>query len=308
MSAEPGSADPADTRCGFVAVIGAPNAGKSTLINRLVGAKVSIVSPKVQTTRCRVLGIAIAHMSQIVYVDTPGIFAPKRRLDRAMVATAWQEAFEADVISVLVDVTAPERGTDIILNELENAPRSTAPVLVLNKIDQIRRDRLLEIAERLNQRLGFGRTFMISALNGDGVAALEAALAEAMPPSPWLYPEDQLSDLPMRLLAAEITREQIFHQLHRELPYSSAVETERWTEFDDGSVRIDQVIYVQRDTQKAIVLGAKGARIRAISTRARAELAEILERPVHLFLYVKVREDWAENPEHYRLWGLDFRA
>lgn len=295
-------------RCGFVALVGAPNAGKSTLLNAMVGAKVSIVSPKVQTTRARVLGITVEGASQILFVDLPGIFTPNRRLERAMVAAAWQGAADADLVLVLVDASSAGRDADTatILARLREQRRPA--ILVLNKIDLIRRDRLLELAETLNRDGLFTDTFMISALSGDGVADLKAHLARAVPEGPWLYPDDQLSDMPMRLLAAEITREQVFLQLHQELPYAITVETEAWEEQPDGSARVAQVIYVTRESQRAIVLGRGGQRIKAIGAAARKELMTLLDRPAHLFLHVKVRESWADDPERYRDWGLDYNA
>lgn len=295
-------------RCGFVALVGAPNAGKSTLLNAMVGAKVSIVSPKVQTTRARVLGITVEGASQILFVDLPGIFTPQRRLERAMVAAAWQGAEDADLALVLVDASSAGRDLDTatILARLKEHRRPA--ILVLNKIDLIRRDRLLGLAETLNQDGLFTDTFMISALSGDGVADLRAHLARAVPEGPWLYPDDQLSDMPMRLLAAEITREQVFLQLHQELPYAITVETEAWEEQPDGSARVAQVIYVTRESQRAIVLGRGGQRIKAIGAAARKELMTLLDRPAHLFLHVKVREGWADDPERYRDWGLDYNA
>lgn len=297
-------------RCGFIALVGAPNVGKSTLLNCLVGAKVSIVSPKVQTTRNRVMGICIAGDAQLIFVDTPGIFEPRRRLDRAMVGAAWKGAADADLVILLVDAT---RGTDAntrtILDGLAKARRKI--VLVINKIDLVKRETLLALTEKLNGAAGgelITDTFMISALSGDGVGDLRDFLAARMPEGQWLYPEDQLSDMPQRLLAAEITREKLYLRLHKELPYASAVETEEWREHDDGSVRIQQVIYVQRDSQKAIVLGKGGAMIKGIGAAARQELEEILDRRVHLFLFVKVREAWVDDPERYRDLGLDFDA
>ena len=295
------------TRFGFVAVLGAPNAGKSTLINRMVGAKVSIVSPKVQTTRIRVLGIVVRDGSQIVFVDTPGIFAPRRRLDRAMVAVAWKGAAEADMICVIVDAA---RGIDANTRRILDGLRESGctAVLVLNKIDCIKRESLLGLSADLNATGLFGDTFMISALNGDGVEDLFDFLAERVPPGPWHYPEDQLSDLPQRLLAAEVTREKLFLLTHQEVPYSVAVETEAWEQARDGSVRIEQSIYVQRDSQRPIVLGKGGRLIKRIGSAARAELEDLLGCKVHLFLHVKVREKWAEERAHYRLWGLDYNA
>jgi GTPase len=294
-----------DTRCGFAALVGAPNAGKSTLLNQLVGAKVSIVSRKAQTTRALVRGIAIDGPAQIVLVDTPGIFKPKRKLDRAMVASALSGATDADVIALLVDA---RRGLDdeveSILAQLATA--KAPKILVLNKVDVIAREKLLTLAAKLNEREKFEETFMVSALTGDGVADLRRALGRRMRPSPWLYPEDQLSDAPLRLLAAEITREQIYERLHDELPYQSTVETDSWTNQKDGSARIEQTIYVARDGQKRIVIGEGGKTIKAIGQAARREIAEAAEQPVHLFLFVKVRENWAEDPERYREMRLDF--
>ncbi len=295
----------ADTRCGFVALIGAPNAGKSTLINRLVGTKVSIVSHKVQTTRSTVRGIAMAGKSQIIFVDTPGIFRPKRRLDRAMVETAWGGAKDADLVALLIDA---ERGLDDEARDLLGNLAAIAhpKVLLLNKIDTVKRDALLGLAAGANEVAQFDRTFMISALKGDGVGDLLDYLAGAVPPGPWLYPEDEVSDLPLRQLAAEITREKLFERLHQELPYASTVETESWKEQKDGSVRIEQTVFVERDSQKKIVIGKGGATIKAISMAARKDIAEVAERPVHLFLFVKVRENWADDPEHYRAMGIEF--
>ncbi len=296
---------PGTTRSGFVAVLGAPNVGKSTLVNRLVGAKVSIVSPKVQTTRTRVTGIALRAATQIVFVDLPGVFAPRRRLDRAMIDAAWRGGADADVALLVIDAT---RGLDddserIVAGLVE---RKLDAVLVINKIDLVKRTALLGLAAELNARASFSATFMISALTGDGAEELMRHLASRMPPGPWLYPEDQLTDLSERLLAAEITREQIFMQLHQELPYSVAVETEKWEDFADGSVRLDQVIYVQREGQRKIVIGEKGSRIKAIGAAARTELAKLLGRKVHLFLHVKVAADWSERREFYRDWGLEY--
>ena len=295
------------TSCGYVALIGAPNAGKSTLLNRLVGQKLAIVTPKVQTTRTRLLGIVIAGSSQLILVDTPGIFAPRRRLDRAMVAAAWAGAADADQIVVLVDAARPaDPDTQRIIDRLKESGRRAA--VALNKIDLVRRDRLLGIADTLFRNGCFDHVFMISALTGDGIEDLKQHLATVMPPGPWLFPEDQLSDAPERWLAAEITREQVFLQLHDELPYAAAVETESWEERRDGSVKIDQVIYVRRPGQRAIVLGDKGSRIRAIGARARAELERLFERRVHLFLFVKIRENWLEDPERYAALGLDYNV
>ena len=293
------------TRSGFVALIGAPNAGKSTLLNRLVGAKVSIVTHKVQTTRAIVRGIATHGAAQIVFVDTPGIFRPRRRLDEAMVTTAWGGARDADMVLVLIDAERGIRGdAEAILDRLADMRRPMA--LVLNKVDRVRREHLLALAADANAQVGFERTFMVSALTGSGCDDLLDWLAGRLPEGPWYYPDDQLSDLPMRQLAAEITREKLFLRLHQELPYSSHVETEKWEERKDGSVRIEQVIYVERDSQKKIVLGRKGETIRAIGQASREEMAAILEQPVHLFLFVKVRENWGNDPERYREMGLDF--
>ena len=295
----------AKTRSGFVALIGAPNAGKSTLVNQLVGAKVSIVTHKVQTTRAIVRGIATHGEAQIVFVDTPGIFSPRRRLDRAMVTTAWGGAKDADIVLVLIDAERGIRGdAEALLENLENIRQPK--ILVLNKVDRVRPENLLKLTAEANEKAQFERTFMVSALTGSGCRDLLDHLAQALPQGPWYYPEDEISDLPMRQLAAEITREKLFLRLHQEIPYSSHVETEKWEEKKDGSARIDQVIYVERDSQKKIVLGHKGETIRAIGQAARKELTEILERPVHLFLFVKVRENWGNDPERYREMGLDF--
>jgi len=293
------------TSCGFVALIGAPNAGKSTLINWLVGTKVSIVSRKVQTTRSSVRGIALEGKAQIVFVDTPGIFVPKRRLDRAMVAAAWGSTGDADAAALLVDVL---RGIDAEVEAiLGRLPHIAAKkILVLNKIDTVEPPKLLELAARLNHALPFAQTFMISALRGHGVAKFKQELAALMPPGPWLYPEDQISDMPLRLLAAEITREKIFERLHDELPYSSTVETELWQDMPDGSARIEQTIYVLREGHKKIVIGEGGRTIKAIGTAARKEIIAAAGQKVHLFLFVKVREHWADDPERYREMGLEF--
>jgi len=298
----------AETRCGFVAIVGAPNAGKSTLLNSLVGSKVSIVTPKVQTTRTRVLAIAIEGAAQIVFVDTPGIFGnPKRRLERAMVAAAWAGAGDADAIVVLVDASRPLDDDSVrLIEQLRGGGRPL--LLALNKVDVARRGALLALAERLNRETEFVATFMISALTGDGVADLRRALAARLPVGPWLYPEEQLADMPLRLLAAELTREQLFLQLHEELPYSLTVEPEAWEERADGSVRIDQVVTVLRESQKPIVLGKGGKRIKAVGAAARAEIAAMLERPVHLFLHVQVRENWQDDPARYRDLGLEFES
>ena len=293
------------TSAGFVALIGAPNAGKSTLMNRLVGAKVSIVTHKVQTTRSVIRGIATRDAAQIIFVDTPGIFAPKRRLDEAMVASAWEGAREADIVLCLIDA---ERGIgeheEAMLKAAGQLPHKKA--LVLNKIDTVERSSLLALSQKANELAGFEQTFMISALKGDGCEDLLDWLAGKMPQGPWLYPEDEISDVPMRQLAAEITREKLYLRLHEEIPYASHVETEAWTEQKDGSVRIEQAIYVERASQKKIVIGKNGSAIKAVSMAARKELAEILERPVHLFLFVKVRENWGDDPARYREMGLEF--
>lgn len=294
-----------DTACGFAAIIGAPNAGKSTLTNQLVGAKVAIVTHKVQTTRARLRGILIQGDTQIILVDTPGIFRPKRRLDRAMVDTAWTEALDADVVLLLVDAQKGiDEDLDAILERIARLGR--AVVLVLNKIDRVRKDRLLELTAQLSARVEFERVFMISALTGDGVDDLRAYLAGAMPPGPWLYPEDQIADAPLRVMAAEVTREKVYLRLHDELPYASTVETTDFRWLKDGSLRIEQIIYVERQSQKKIVLGAGGRTIKQISMEARQDLSTQLGAPVHLFLQVKVRERWAEDPSLYHAIGLEF--
>jgi GTP-binding protein Era len=293
------------TRCGFVALVGAPNAGKSTLLNAMVGSKVSIVSRKVQTTRALVRGIAIEGSSQLIFVDTPGIFSPKRRLDRAMVTTAWSGAHDADLVAVLIDARdGLDDETDAILEGLKDVRPQKA--LILNKIDVVEKSALLKLAQIANEKAKFEATFMISALNGDGVFDLKKWLAERMPQGPYHYPPDQMSDVPLRQLAAEITREKIFERLHQELPYHSTVETEQWKELRKGDVRIEQTIYVERESQRKIVLGKGGQTIKAIGEAARKEIAEIAEAKVHLFLFVKVREGWGEDPERYRAMGLDF--
>jgi GTP-binding protein Era len=292
-------------RCGFVALIGAPNVGKSTLVNALVGSKVTIVSHKVQTTRAPVRGIALEAGAQLIFVDTPGIFAPKRRLDRAMVTTAWAGAHDADVVCLLVDAKRGiDEETDAILRRLVDVecPR----VAILNKVDLVEKSTLLTLAKTLNERVAVEATFMVSALTGDGVADLRRWLAARVPEGPWLYPEDQVSDAPMRQLAAEITREKLYARLHQELPYQSTVETDIWKELRGGAVRIEQTIYVERDSQRKIVLGKGGATIKAIGADARRDIALALERPVHLFLFVKVREGWGDDPERYREMGLEF--
>jgi GTP-binding protein Era len=294
-----------DTRCGFIALIGAPNAGKSTLINALVGAKVSIVSHKVQTTRMLVRGIAIEGQSQLIFVDTPGIFAPKRRLDRAMVTTAWGGAQDADLTVLLIDARKGlDAENDTILGKLGDV--GGRKVLLLNKIDLMEKEALLALTQLANERAAFAATFMVSALTGDGVADLKTWLAAQVAAGPWHYPPDQISDAPLRQLAAEITREKLFERLHQELPYQSTVETESWKELKDGSVRIEQTIYVERESQRKIVLGKGGQTIKAIGADARRDIAEAAETPVHLFLFVKVREGWGDDPERYREMGLEF--
>jgi GTP-binding protein Era len=294
-----------EKRCGFVAVIGAPNSGKSTLTNALVGAKVSIVTHKPQTTRGPVRGIALIGGSQVILVDTPGIFQPKRRLDRAMAQAAWERAGDADIVAVVIDA---HRGLDEALAPVfEHLPDVKRPAIaILNKIDLVAKPDLLRLAADISAQRPFDRVFMISALTGDGVPELRTYLAEAVPPGPWLYPEDQLTDASLRQTAAEITREKLFLRLHEELPYRLTVETTDWKELNDGSVRIEQTIYVERENQRKIVLGAKGRTIKEIGSAARAEISEIAGTPVHLFLFVKVRERWAEDPERYREMGLDY--
>jgi GTP-binding protein Era len=293
------------TRCGFVALIGAPNAGKSTLINALVRSKVSIVSHKVQTTRMPVRGIIIEGASQLIFVDTPGIFAPKRRLDRAMVTSAWAGAKDADLTGLLIDA---RKGLDAEAEAIVKNLSGTAgrKFLILNKVDVTDKPALLALATALNERVKFQATFMVSALTGDGVDAMRSWLAGEVAPGPWLYPEDQMSDAPLRQLAAEITREKMFNRLHQELPYQSTVETESWEEKKDGSVRIEQTIFVERESQKKIVIGKGGQTLKAIGAEARKEMSGIVEAPVHLFLFVKVREGWGDDPERYREMGLDF--
>ncbi|HET7887459.1 MAG TPA: GTPase Era [Bradyrhizobium sp.] len=303
--ASPEHSAPSATRCGFVALIGAPNVGKSTLVNALVGSKVTIVSRKVQTTRALIRGIVVENNAQIILVDTPGIFAPKRRLDRAMVSTAWSGAHDADLVCVLLDAREGLNAeADAIFKRLADVAHPK--ILVINKIDLVPREKLLALAKAANDRLAFAQTFMIAALSGDGVADLRSALADMVPSGPFHYPEDQMSDAPIRQLAAEITREKIFQKLHQELPYRSTVETDSWTERNDKSVRIEQTIYVERESQRKIVLGKAGATIKSIGADARKEIAEILDQPVHLFLFVKVRENWGEDPDRYREMGLEF--
>jgi GTP-binding protein Era len=293
------------TRCGFVALIGVPNAGKSTLLNTLVGAKVSIVSRKVQTTRTQIRGIAMKGASQIVFVDTPGIFAPNRRLERAMVTSAWGGAADADRVGVLIDVSRVDGDSEqALIAQLGEIKQPK--FLVLNKIDLVPHEKLLAIAADLNQRVTFEATFMVSATRGHGVTAILDWLADKLPLGPWLYPEDEVSDAPLRFLAAEITREKIFERLHDELPYRSTVETDKWTVMKNGEVRIDQTIFVERESQRKIVLGEKGQTIKSIGSAARKDIAEAAETKVHLFLFVKVRENWSEDPERYREMGLEF--
>jgi GTPase len=301
----PDGTAPSLTRCGFVALIGAPNVGKSTLVNALVGSKVTIVSKKVQTTRALIRGIVVENHAQIILVDTPGIFAPKRRLDRAMVSTAWSGAHDADLVCVLLDAREGlDEAADAILAKLADVAHPK--ILVINKVDLVPREKLLGLAKAANDRLAFAETFMISALSGDGVDDLRRTLAAMVPPGPFHYPEDQMSDAPIRHLAAEITREKIFQKLHQELPYRSTVETDSWSERKDKSVRIEQTIFVERESQRKIVLGKGGATIKSIGADARKEIAGIIEQPVHLFLFVKVRENWGEDPDRYREMGLEF--
>jgi GTP-binding protein Era len=295
----------AATRCGFVAIVGAPNVGKSTLVNALVGAKVSIVSPKVQTTRMRVRGIAVVGQSQIIFVDTPGIFAPRRRLDRAMVAAAWSGAGDADLVALVVDAT---RGMDeeTVLIAKRLGTEKAKKLLIINKIDLVKRDTLLGLVAEANALTPFERTFMVSASKGDGVADVRDYIAGAVTEGPWLFPADELSDLSDRVMAAEVTREKMFLKLHDELPYQSTVETDSWKELADGSVRVEQTAFVERESQRKIVLGEGGSMIKAISMAARKEISDSLGKPVHLFLHVKVRGDWENDPERYRTMGLEF--
>lgn len=299
--------DEAMTHCGYVAVIGAPNAGKSTLINTIVGAKVSIVSPKVQTTRTRVMGIAMQDDTQLIFVDTPGIFqaGEKHKLEKAMVAAAWEGTADADVILLLVDASRGlSKDVRNIIERLGQNPGKPV-ALALNKVDKIRPPMLLDLAQEMNALFSFDATFMISAMKGKGLKELMAYLARKMPEGPYLYPEDQITDMPMRLMAAEITREKLFLALRQELPYELTVETETWEDFKDGSVKIDQVVFVAREAHKKIILGEGGAMIGRIGQTARLELEEIMECRVHLKLFVKVRENWMEKPEHFEMWGLD---
>jgi GTP-binding protein Era len=294
------------TCCGVVALIGAPNVGKSTLINALVGAKISIVTPKVQTTRSLIRGIAIEGTAQLIFVDTPGIFLPRRRLDRAMVGTAWGSAQDADIVAFLIDAHRGIKADDDAIWRGLADVRAGKKALVLNKVDLVSKPELLALAQTLNERAEFAATFMISALSGDGVVDLKRWFADNAPSGPWLYPEDQISDAPMRQLAAEITREKLYLRLHQELPYQSTVETETWKELRDGSVRIEQTIFVERESQRKILLGKGGQTIKAIGAAARADIANALEQRVHLFLFVKVREGWGDDPERYREMGLEF--
>ncbi|MBS0126398.1 GTPase Era [Thetidibacter halocola] len=296
------------TRAGFIALIGEPNAGKSTLTNRMVGAKVSIVTHKVQTTRARIRGVAMEGESQLIFVDTPGLFKPRRRLDRAMVAAAWGGAADADIVVLLVEAhRGITDGVERILEGLRDLPRGRAVALAINKIDRVEAKALLTLSQALNERFDFARTFMISAEKGYGVDDLREWLAGQVPEGPWLYPEDQIADLPLRMIAAEMTREKLTLRLHQELPYQLTVETESWQEREDGTARIDQVVYVARDGHKGIVLGHKGETIKAISKAAREELEEFLGRKVHLFVQVKVREHWQDEAERYSEMGLDFK-
>lgn len=298
-------ADLAQTACGFIALVGAPNAGKSTLLNSLVGTKVSIVTHKAQTTRSQVRGVLTLDQTQLVFVDTPGVFAPKRRLDRAMVDNAWGGAGDADIVAVIVDA---EKGLkpeiELLLEGLENIRQPK--VLILNKIDQVRRENLLALSQEMNERLRFETTFMLSALKGDGVSDFIDWCVKQVPPGPWHFPEDHLTDLTMAITAAEVTREKLFLRVHEEIPYNATVETESFKIQKDGSYKIDQVVYVARDSHKKIVLGAGGQTIKSIGAEARKELMEMYEVPIHLFLFVKVREKWADDPERYREMGLEF--
>jgi GTP-binding protein Era len=298
-----------ETRAGFVALIGEPNAGKSTLLNRMVGAKVSIVTHKVQTTRSRIRGVCMEGAAQIVFVDTPGLFRPRRRLDRAMVAAAWGGAADADIIVLLIEAhRGLTGGVEAIIDNLKDKiPQGTRVALAINKIDKVKAETLLALTEKLNGAFPFAKTFMISAERGYGVDDLREWLASELPEGPWFYPEDQIADLPMRMIAAEMTREKLTLRLHEELPYQLTVETEKWEDRPDGSTRIDQIIYVARDGHKGILLGAKGETIKAIGQQARAEISTFLDRPVHLFLTVKVRPNWLEEAERYSEMGLDFK-
>ena len=297
-----------DTKAGFVALIGEPNAGKSTLLNRMVGAKVSIVTHKVQTTRARIRGVAMEGPSQLIFVDTPGLFKPRRRLDRAMVAAAWGGAADADVIVLMIEAQRGlTEGAKAIIARLHEHAGDAPVALAINKIDKVKSERLLALTQEMNDAYPFAQTFMISAERGHGCDQLRGWLAEQLPAGPWLYPEDQIADLPLRMIAAEMTREKLTLRLHQELPYQLTVETEAWEDRKDGSARIDQIVYVMRDGHKGIVLGNKGETIKAVSTAARTELEAFLERRVHLFLQVKVRPNWLEEKERYSEMGLDFK-
>ena len=298
------------TRCSFVAVIGAPNAGKSTLMNTLVGSKVSIVSPKVQTTRTMVRGIALQDETQIIFIDTPGIFAPKERLEKAMVAAAWQGRDEADIVMLIVDASRKKIDPDTraIVERLSQVKGDVPCILLLNKFDQAKKDVLIKMAAELNEKIDFDATFMISALHADGTQDVMNWLVKHSPEGIWHYPEDQINDMPERLLAAEITREKLFRALYQELPYALTVETEKWEDFDNGDIKISQIIYVARDSHKAIVLGKGGSQIKKIGEEARRELCQLFECDVHLKLFVKVDEKWLEDKERYEVWGLDFNA
>ena len=302
--------DPKPQRCGYVAVLGAPNAGKSTLVNQMVGTKVSIVSAKVQTTRNRILGILIRGESQIILMDTPGLFAPKTRLDRAMVAAAWSGADEADIVLYLFDSRKKSLSDDDLktIEKLNGISDRARICLALNKVDAVEPERLLELATKLNGLCKFSDTFMISALNGDGVEDLLTRFGAELPQSPWLFEEDQITDMPWRMLAAEITREQIFHQLHQELPYAITVETEKWEQFDNGDVKIDQIIHLEREAHKGIVLGKGGSKLKQIGYEARKELEKSLDRKVHLKLFVRISDRWRDDPEYFQAWGLDHQA
>ena len=297
------------TRAGFVALIGEPNAGKSTLLNRMVGAKVSIVTHKVQTTRARIRGVCMAGQAQIVFVDTPGIFRPRRRLDRSMVKAAWGGAADADVVVLLIEAhRGLTEGTQAIIDKMrDEMPQGKPVALAINKIDRVKSEVLLALTEKMNEAFAFAKTFMISAEKGYGVEDLKGWLAEQLPESPWYYPEDQLADLPMRMIAAEMTREKLTLRLHEEIPYQLTVETEKWEEKPDGTARIDQIVYVMRDGHKGIVLGNRGETIKAIGSAARADISEFLGRTVHLFLQVKVRPNWLEEKERYSEMGLEFK-
>jgi GTP-binding protein Era len=314
MTDDPHSETPSGgTKCGFIALAGAPNAGKSTLLNQIVGTKIAIVTPKVQTTRTRMSGIAMRGAAQLIFVDTPGIFTAKRRLERAMVSAAWSGVQDADIAVLLVDAEraakSPARMDPDTASIVEGLKRTNSrAALALNKIDLVPRELLLEVTQVHDESGVFDRIFMISALTGDGVEDLVDYLTENLSAGPWLYPDDQLSDVPMRIMAAEITREQAFLQLHQELPYALMVETDSWEERKDGSVRIDQTILIQRDSQKGMVVGKGGSRIKSIGADSRLVLEELLGRKVHLFLHVKARKDWMERPEHYREIGLDFKS